>query len=169
MFTLVIGGSGSGKSEYAEQLIGHYSGKRIYIATMKPWDDECKMRIEKHRAQRRSLNFDTIECYQQLDKIVIPQNSNILLECMGNLVANELFSENGEIDAIIPAVENLLSKSKNLVIVTNEVFSGGMNYTDETIHYLKELAKINNKLAQISDVVVEIVCGMKNNLKESPN
>ena len=42
MITLIIGGSGSGKSEYAENMITSRSkGRCIYIATMKPWDEEC--------------------------------------------------------------------------------------------------------------------------------
>lgn len=48
MFTLVIGGSASGKSEYAEQQVMALPGRRWYLATMEPWDDECVARIAKH-------------------------------------------------------------------------------------------------------------------------
>ena len=46
MVTLVTGGSGSGKSAFAEQEIVRLGKRRrIYIATMKPWDEECRRRI----------------------------------------------------------------------------------------------------------------------------
>ncbi|WP_349666699.1 bifunctional adenosylcobinamide kinase/adenosylcobinamide-phosphate guanylyltransferase, partial [Lacrimispora sp.] len=46
MTSLIIGGSGSGKSEYAENLAVSLGGDRkVYIATMKPWDEECRNRI----------------------------------------------------------------------------------------------------------------------------
>ena len=40
MFTLVTGGSGSGKSEYAESLVDSWNDPKIYIATMMPFDEE---------------------------------------------------------------------------------------------------------------------------------
>lgn len=42
MFTLVIGGAASGKSEYAEAHVETLPGRRLYIATMEPWDEECR-------------------------------------------------------------------------------------------------------------------------------
>ena len=53
MMTLVVGGAASGKSEYAEGLVlASACQKRIYIATMEPFDEECLRRIEKHRVMR---------------------------------------------------------------------------------------------------------------------
>ena len=54
MLRLVIGGSASGKSEYAEQLILSLSeGAPVdYIATMKCSDEEVKQRIEIHKGRR---------------------------------------------------------------------------------------------------------------------
>ncbi|MDD6075101.1 MAG: bifunctional adenosylcobinamide kinase/adenosylcobinamide-phosphate guanylyltransferase, partial [Clostridium sp.] len=41
MFSLITGGSGSGKSEYAENLARETGGTRlIYLATMRVWDEE---------------------------------------------------------------------------------------------------------------------------------
>ena len=42
MLMMVTGGSGSGKSEFAESLVtGLADGPNLYIATMFPFDEEC--------------------------------------------------------------------------------------------------------------------------------
>ena len=91
MFTLVIGGSASGKSEYAERHVLTLEGSRVYIATMEPWDEECLARIARHRAVRADRGFATVECYRQLERASVPEGANVLLEDLGNLTANELY------------------------------------------------------------------------------
>ena len=49
MITLVIGGSGSGKSDYAESLLDSYSNRKVYLATMQIYDDETRKKVERHR------------------------------------------------------------------------------------------------------------------------
>ena len=66
MFTLVIGGAASGKSEYAEAHVETLPGRRLYIATMEPWDEECRARIARHQAARAHKRFTTVECYRNL-------------------------------------------------------------------------------------------------------
>ena len=73
MVTLVTGGSGSGKSAFAEQEIVRLGKRRrIYIATMKPWDEECRRRIERHRLMRADKQFETVECYLGLERLKLP-------------------------------------------------------------------------------------------------
>ena len=53
MIHLVTGGSGSGKSAYAEQCILDFGGtRRVYIATMQPFGAEGQARIARHRKLR---------------------------------------------------------------------------------------------------------------------
>ena len=50
MMHLITGGSGSGKSAYAErQVMEAGEKKRIYVATMMPYGEEGKMRVKRHR------------------------------------------------------------------------------------------------------------------------
>lgn len=175
MITLVIGGSGSGKSEYAESLVMSLGqGRRIYIATMKPWDEECRSRIERHRQMRAKKQFETVECYRNLKELKLDiggQPSVILLECMSNLVSNELFGlgEEGETpclegalaaEDILKGIGKLKEEVQHIVIVTNEVFSDGDSYSMETMSYRKVLGEINQKIAVISDEVIEVVAGI---------
>ena len=92
MFILVTGGSGSGKSEFAENIAMKLGGKMLYVATMKPYDDECLKRIERHRKMRDGKGFRTVECYTDLSEITESADT-ILLECMSNLTANVMFSD----------------------------------------------------------------------------
>ena len=67
MIHLVTGGSGSGKSAYAEQCILDFGGtRRVYIATMQPFGAEGQARIARHRKMRAAKKFSTIECYTNL-------------------------------------------------------------------------------------------------------
>ncbi|MBR6408257.1 MAG: bifunctional adenosylcobinamide kinase/adenosylcobinamide-phosphate guanylyltransferase [Clostridia bacterium] len=164
MFTLLIGGAASGKSELAESLIIKCGAlPRYYIATMQPIDDESRARIARHRAMREQKSFDTVECYTGLNNIKLPQKGAALLECVSNLAANELFCKNGAggntVEAVLHGVERLLCQCKHLVAVSNEVFCGGCDYEGDTLRYMKVLAEINRRLAQIADNVAEIVCG----------
>lgn len=166
MFTLIIGGSASGKSEYAENHVMSLQGRRIYVATMRPWDDECLKRIEKHQKARQHRGFETVECYLDLAHADIPPQSNVLLECMSNLCANEMYDEDGGgQQAILTGIDILLNKCENLTVVTNEVFSGGSDYEADTLNYLRNLAEINRRLAEKAELVVEVVCGVPNILK----
>ena len=150
MFHVVTGGSGSGKSAYAEQCILDFQGEnRIYIATMYPFDEESHRRIARHRAMRAEKKFTTMERYTDLEHLTIPSGADVLLECMSNLVANEIYQEGG-------AGEN----TGNLVVVTNEVFSDGITYDPETEKYLEKLGAINGQMAQLADAVTEVVYGI---------
>ena len=166
MLTLIIGGAGSGKSAFAEQLVSPLPGERIYLATMEPFDEECCARIEKHRLQRAALGFTTVERYRDLAGAEIPAGANVLLEDLSNLLANEMFSpQGGGADAVRRGLHSLNAAAGSLTVVTNEIFSGGADYAEETLDFLRELACLNRELAAGADLVVEVVCGLPNVLK----
>lgn len=169
MVIVVIGGSGSGKSEYAENLSVKLNQEHlVYIATMQAFDEESRTRIKKHRQMRVNKNFQTIECYTNLKQEVLQKNTTVLLECMSNLVANELYSEYGAkehtFDEIKQGVNSLINQTNNLIIVTNNVFEDGITYNDETMNYLKILARVNNWLSSIADQVIEVIHGIPVNM-----
>ena len=67
MIVLVTGGSGCGKSTWAEKLIQTGPQEnRLYIATMQVYDRESEQRVARHRAQRADKGFQTIECEKDL-------------------------------------------------------------------------------------------------------
>ena len=157
MIVLVTGGSGCGKSTWAEKLISSMPlEKRVYIATMQVYDDESVKRVARHRAQRADKGFATIECEKDLSSAQIEEGSIVLLEDLVNLMANEMF-DGGDVNRIVPALKTLSQKCRHLVMVTNDVFSDGIDYAESTQEYLRQLADINRQAAGLADVVVEVV------------
>ena len=184
MLHIVYGGSASGKSSYAESFAMSLQGegRLLYIATMYPYkwntteiDPETMQRIERHRAMRADKGFDTVECYRHVEHIVAKRQDVLLLECMSNLLANEMYLEpdsNAGSDMpetmspvsnkIVQALIDLSTRVQELVIVTNDVFSdgGSLTYDESTREYVKNLAEINCALAREAATVTEVVCGI---------
>ena len=53
MMVVVTGGSGSGKSAFAEdKIVSFGQGKRFYIATMHPYDEESHRRVKRQSRKR---------------------------------------------------------------------------------------------------------------------
>ena len=197
MLHIVYGGSASGKSSYAESFAMSLQGegRLLYIATMYPYkwntteiDPETMQRIERHRAMRADKGFDTVECYRHVEHIVAKRQDVLLLECMSNLLANEMYLEQDSNDGglaetmsevektgvgmsetlspvskkIVQALVNLSTRVQDVVIVTNDVFSdgGSLTYDESTREYVKNLAEINCALAREAATVTEVVCGI---------
>ena len=162
MLILVSGGSASGKSEFAEGLVTA-SGleTRAYLATMQVWDAESEGRVERHRRMRAGKGFATVECPVNLAGAVLP--AGCLLEDLSNLTANEFFGPQGREEAfgrVLSGVERAAEQATLLVVVTNELFSDGMDYDPETLAYLDVLARLNRAVARRADRVYEVVCGI---------
>ena len=184
MIYLVYGGSGSGKSDFAEKLLADFpGGEKYYIATMMAQSDDAdaQKKIERHKKLRAGKGFATIEQAVDLGEICLGEedggarvgNASALLECMSNLCANEMFSREDSFEKseeevcqkILSDVKKLSSLFENLVIVTNNVFEDGRQYDETTQKYIHVLGKINCQLAAISDKVYEVVVGIPLELK----
>lgn len=183
---LVSGAGASGKSEYAEKLaVDMHEDRLIYVATMSAYDDESRKKIEIHKKRRINTDFETIEKPYGVEEIIpfiTPYDSNkkstILIECISNLLANEMYGraetdvkavihDSGMsqlqlqpsqriIDGITAVADTQLA---DIVVVTNEVFADGMEYDASTMEYIRQLGRINCELATMSDMVVEVACG----------
>lgn len=195
MITLIIGGSGSGKSAYAEDYVLAAAADlpKYYIATMQVYDAEGERKVERHRRLRAGKGFVTIEQPTDIGKAGIKiagnawneqekgdihevdgmdapneekQGGVALLECMSNLVANEMFSgeQMPETDAVVrrvtEGIEALAKQLTHFVIVSNNVFEDGIAYDALTLRYIEALGRINTRLADLADHVVEVVVGI---------
>ena len=168
MMILVTGGSKCGKSRYAESLFENRTEQKYYIATMQPIGDDAEEIISRHREARRNKNYITKECQRDIEKLDLPSGCGILLECIGNLCANEMYLEGKVLspsDKIVSNIKALAENASQLVIVTNDVGSDGHNYTKDIISFVSEIAKINCKIAEFADNVIECVYGIPIALK----
>ncbi|MCR4796575.1 MAG: bifunctional adenosylcobinamide kinase/adenosylcobinamide-phosphate guanylyltransferase [Ruminococcus sp.] len=163
MITLVTGGSKCGKSRYAEKLFSLFGGEKYYIATMVPFGAEAWEIIARHRKMREGKGYVTVECQRDVGSAEVPENSGILLECMGNLCANEMFAENDILkpaDKIVSDIKSLSERVSELIIVTNEVSCDGIDYSPETMLYISQLSEINRRISEFADNVIECVYGI---------
>ena len=171
MITLIVGGSGSGKSAYAEDyMISHSEEKKkYYIATMQVYDAEGERKIERHRMLRSGKGFSTIEQSVDIEKAVEKMEAGkgtAFLECISNLTANEMFAgeepktEEVVVEKIMKGIKTLSKELTHLVIVSNNVFEDGNVYDNTTMTYIRAMGRINEKLAGIADEVVEVVVGI---------
>ena len=63
-------------------------------------------------------------------------------------------------EKMLAGIEAIAAQCNHLIIVSNEVFSGGADYAGETDLYLQALAMVNNAVAAQADAVCRVVCGL---------
>lgn len=220
MLTMIFGGSGSGKSLFAEHYTKCFHVKQnrdekasnlYYLATMMPYGKETEKKIKKHKKQREGKEFIAIEqyldidqsfentCFYLLNSKESENNDNgnddasahknddiydnaekpiVLLECLSNLVANELYEERRKkewkqnqenqkkrweiavANKVIGDIEQLKKQCQHIVIVTNDVFREGFGEWEGTKEYLSCLGKINEELAKQADTIYEVVASI---------
>ena len=175
MITLIVGKQNSGKSALAEKLALETGDEKIYyLATMKVMDKAGEERVERHRKQREGRGFITIEKQKDiagvLDDRADASGSAVLLECVANLVSNEIFdgsdiaSENSFTDeaceeiakAVSREIRELSAKVKDLIIVTDEYEKDGEGYDDSTRFYVKTLSRSNELIKAYCDRVYDL-------------
>lgn len=167
---LITGGSGSGKSAYAEEIAASFGIPVYYLATMQAYGEEGKKRVKRHRVLRSGRNFSTIEKSLAVHEVNVPKESVVLLECLSNLLANEMFDPmgigvDGLVDGVLRQVELLSEKTTYFIVVSNDIGFDGNSYDEGTTLYIKALGELHARLAESFEYVTEVVCGIPLNHK----
>lgn len=174
---LVTGGSGSGKSAWAEKtLLAQAKGRAVYLAAMENDGSlEAAARVARHRAMRArhgreaGLEFLTIERPVDIGGAAVEAGDYVLLEDLGNLLANEIWPASGAPspagpdraeERIFSGICALLEKAELLVVVSCDVFADGAEYDAGTMAYIRSLASLHRRLAAMACRTVEVVCGI---------
>ena len=155
MMILVTGKNNSGKSLFAERLSVHFSEKRYYIATMRPYGSKGAARVQKHILQREGMGFITLELPCSIASAPIPAGAAVLLEDVSNLLSNAMFEKGRSECSVFEDILSLCHRTDHLIAVTIIGFENG-SYNDETGQYINSLENLNRRLAHCADIVIEM-------------
>lgn len=180
---LVTGGARSGKSTFAEETASGFGPDVLYVATSIPFDEEMKLRIQKHREQRPP-NWETLEIYKDMDCGIggaVDGKSAVLLDCITIMITNIMFecdTDWGNLDAermlsleagVRKEIEKLIgiAKVSNIpfVIVTNEIGMGVVPDNALTRLFRDIAGRMNQILAREADEVYLCVSGIPVRIK----
>jgi adenosylcobinamide kinase / adenosylcobinamide-phosphate guanylyltransferase len=164
MRIFISGGCKNGKSYYAQNLAKAQQVRSLYyIAAMKSVDAEDDERIKRHRFDREGWGFTTIEQAVDIEKILDKCDSggSFLLDSLTALLANEMFPSDGIINELVPekitkGLEDVTKKIKNIVMVSDYIYSDAFLYDPLTEKFRRSLAETDRCAAGICDVVLEI-------------
>ena len=171
--TLILGGARSGKSTYAEQLAVVRGKQVLYVATAEAWDEEMRVRIAAHKAQRPP-HWRTLEAPRHtgeaLAAALTAETAVVLVDCL-TLIANNVIialpdkaSEADATTALMTEVESLLAtyeaSTAEWIIVSNEVGLGSVPAYPLGRLYRDALGRANQRLAAASDRVLFMVAGL---------
>lgn len=170
MTFFISGGAKNGKSTLAQDLAVKLSeeGKRYYVATMIPVDEEDRDRIRRHIADRDGLGFETVECEKNVLSCldVADPSGTFLVDSVTALLQNALFpvEKNYEmdLDAARQCADEMITFAatvKNAVFVSDYIASDAERYSETTEKYRRCLAAIDCRLAAVCDTVVEMAAG----------
>ena len=182
MIIVITGGSSSGKSKVAEDMMNKLEpGRKLYIATMQIGDDDedGKKRIEKHRERRKGSNYITIEKGKDLQEIGgeyvggakawgdetegaeagiseigSEEIKSALLECISNLTANVMFSE--RVLSSDETVLEVISEVKDLSAKMDNLVIVTNNVFDDIDNYDDMTSSYVKALGKINQELVKM-------------
>lgn len=162
MRVLITGGACSGKSFTGEQLAEKlWAKRRYYFATMRVFSKEDQSRVARHRRRRAGKGYITRETPVDILKQSTPDlEGTAFIDCLGNLWANENYENKKSSKKVAQELYRHSGNYRHTVWITNDVFLSGEEYSGETKVYMEGLGYINGYLAEKSDIVLELCCGI---------
>ncbi|MHC3001542.1 bifunctional adenosylcobinamide kinase/adenosylcobinamide-phosphate guanylyltransferase [Gordonia sp. GN26] len=165
--TFITGGARSGKSRYAERMLGGVDDV-VYVAAGGPrtGDPDWDRRVELHR-ERRPASWTTVED-ADVAGVLRSARRPVLVDCLGTWLAARIDRhdawDSGGLDAVRSDVDDLLDAwrtcSVPVIAVSNEVGSGVVPATASGRLFRDELGRLNAGIAELSDQVVLMVAGL---------
>jgi histidinol-phosphate aminotransferase len=174
---LVLGGSRSGKSRHAEQLLAG-AAPVTYVATAQgdPADAEWTARIERHRA-RRPTGWATAETTDPAKLIHRAAAEALLIDSVTTWLArvmddcgcwSEVMPEDAHLrlaDAVDTLVGAWTAAAVTVVAVSDEVGSGVVPGTASGRRFRDALGELNQRLAAAADEVWLVTAGIPGRLR----
>ena len=167
--TLVLGGARSGKSAFAEKMIGDSGLTPIYLATAAADDDEMRNRIVHHRMQRGDGWITVEEPLALVDALTreATHGRAVLVDCLTLWLSNLMFAERDP-DVEARRLTRFLGVAKYpVVLVSNEVGLGLVPETPLGRNFRDAQGRLNQIVAAAVPNVVFIAAGLPLWLKRS--
>jgi histidinol-phosphate aminotransferase len=158
--TLVLGGTRSGKSAYAEGLAQQCGQPVRYVATADPRDGSMRERIAAHAA-RRPAEWETVVAGDDLASLVRP-GVCVLVDGLGGWIAGAMQPADGaqHVRAEVAALARTAAAAPDAVIVVAEQAGDGMLPMDALARaWLDLLGEATQALSQVAQRAVLVVAG----------
>jgi adenosylcobinamide kinase / adenosylcobinamide-phosphate guanylyltransferase len=165
MITLVLGGTRSGKSRYAQQLARQLSERPLYVATSRPWDADHQARIARHQRER-GPEWRTVECELELDSL--PLDGEVaVIDCVTLWLTN-LFSDADVERCLARAraiIDRLTERRAQLFLVSNELGQSLHAPTEIGRKFVDLQGLVNQHIAARAQNVAWMVAGIASYVK----
>lgn len=165
--TLVLGGTRSGKSIFAENLLSSSDNGRIYIATAHAYDDEMSERIAIHRDRRRGAWETVEEPLALVDAIrgAAHPGRAILVDCLTHWLTNLMMAE-ASIEREVASLVQLIHGLKvPLVLVSNETNLGIIPENAMARRFVDFSGSMNQSIATAAGTVYFVTAGLPMQMK----
>lgn len=173
---LITGGSRSGKSAFAQQMMENLPGKRLFVATCPHTDAEMDERIRRHVEQRQGRGWQDLEEPVHLRQLFssLDPGVNVLIDCLTLWVNNMMYSV--ELSGKEINDEVMCSRAQKLalaarefsgtvIMVTNEVGLGIVPDNPMARRYRDLVGRCNQVMASLADEVFLVTCGLPLQIK----
>tara|TARA_B100000700_G_C14611421_1_gene653734 strand:+ start:73 stop:621 length:549 start_codon:yes stop_codon:yes gene_type:complete len=170
--TLVIGGSKSGKSRFAEQIISNKKNV-TYIATGPIINDDIAWneKIRQHK-QRRPKHWKLIESSQDLNLTVnnLKKHQTVLIDSLGGFISSNIDQSNDSWKVLEKSfLKSLCSYRGSIILVIEEVGLSIVPHTTSGIIYRERIGTLSQRLQLNSDKSWLIIIGRAINLNKISN
>ena len=154
MITLVLGGTRSGKSEYAERMAARYAGTVTYVATGTATDADMAARIARHQA-RRPAEWATAEVGTDLPRRLAAIEGLALVDSLGTWVAacRDFLVDAESLTTV------LRERPYPTILVAEEVGMGVHPPTEAGRRFTDALGELNRAVADVADLALLVVAG----------
>ena len=167
-FTLVLGGARSGKTGFAQAQAEAAASRPTLIATGQAYDDEMRMRIDRHRAERGG-RWTTVEAPLDLTPALagLGAQDAVVVDCLTLWLSNLLHAERSVTDSTRDLIVALAACPAQVWLVSNEVGQGIVPDNALARCFRDEAGWMHQRLAAAADEVFLIVAGLPLQLKPS--
>ena len=162
--TLITGGERSGKSRFAQEMAMKETPTPVYLATARVWDDEFRLRIERHQRDRGE-QWTTIEEEKFLSRHELAGRT-VVIDCVTLWLTN-FFCDAGNdcpLDDILREAREEFDRftrhAAHYIFVSNEIGMGGVPIDPVQRRFTDLQGWMNQYIASRVDEVVLMVSGI---------